>query len=143
MRQIWNADLATFSLLDGQCLNILVIICEDTRECVAVEVLRDINKDEVVGTLTRLVASHYRPAAITVDRSAIFSSKTLSEWAFWNKVALSYAKNPCTGKLTAERVIHKLRRECLERFSFTSLESAIQKIQQWRLHYNEMRRNPA
>lgn len=77
---------------------------------------------------------------ITVDNGTDFTSKALDAWAYEHGVKLDFIR---PGKPVENAVIEsfngRLRDECLNANVFVSLHDARQKIEAWRIDYNENR----
>ena len=80
------------------------------------------------------------PKRIQVDNGPEFISKDLDRWAYWNHVELDFSR---PGKPTDNALIEafnsRLRQECLNEHWFLSLPDARDKIEAWRLEYNQGR----
>jgi putative transposase len=80
------------------------------------------------------------PAWITVDNGTEFTSKALKEWAYRRGVKLDFIH---PGKPTENGHIEsfngRLRDECLNVMQFESIEDASEKIEAWRIDYNDHR----
>ena len=79
-----------------------------------------------------------------MDNGPEFVSKSLDWWAHWNRVELDFSR---PGKPTDNAVIESfngwLRQECLNQHWFLSLEDAQEKLELWRLDYNQNRPHSA
>jgi putative transposase len=77
---------------------------------------------------------------ITVDNGSEFASKALDAWAYAHGVKLDFIR---PGKPVENAVIvsfnGRFRDECLNAQVFVSLHDARQKIEAWRIDYNEHR----
>src|SRR5207248_1148555 len=80
------------------------------------------------------------PKMITVDNGSEFASKELDAWAYAHGVKLDFIR---PGKPVDNAVIEsfngRFRDECLNANVFVSLHDARQKIEAWRIDYNEHR----
>jgi len=80
------------------------------------------------------------PKIITVDNGSEFTSKALDAWAYAHEVKLDVIR---PGKPVENAVIEsfngRFRDECLNAQVFVSLHDARQKIEAWRIDYNERR----
>ena len=80
------------------------------------------------------------PQPITVDHSSEFTSKALDQWVWENGVQLDFTR---PGKPTdnglCESFNGRLRDECLNVNEFASIDEARQRIEAWRIDYNEHR----
>ena len=81
---------------------------------------------------------------ITVDNGSEFASKALDAWAYAHGVKLDFIR---PGKPVENAVIEsfngRFRDECLNAQVFISLHDARQKIEGWRIDYNEQRPHSA
>ena len=80
------------------------------------------------------------PERIQVDNGSEFISKEMDKWAYEHQVGLDFSR---PGKPTDNPFIESsngsFRDECLNTHWFLSVEDAIDKIEQWRIDYNEFR----
>ena len=80
------------------------------------------------------------PERIQVDNGSEFISKALDLWAYENQVILDFSR---PGKPTDNPFIESFngsfRDECLNLNWFLSLDDAQEKIEAWRIDYNEFR----
>jgi putative transposase len=95
---------------------------------------------DVVAALDRAIERAGTPASITVDNGTEFTSKALEEWAYRRGVKLDFIH---PGKPTENGHIEsfngRLRDECLNVMQFESIEDASEKIEAWRIDYNDHR----
>ena len=96
--------------------------------------------DSVEAALSKVAQRRKLPRSITVDHGTEFTSKALDNWAFANGVQLDFTR---PGKPTdnglCESFNGRLRDECLNLNEFESIAQARQKIEAWRMDYNEHR----
>ncbi len=94
----------------------------------------------MVGVLTQIGAWRGLPQTIRLDSGPEFISKALDQWAHWNKVSLDFSR---PGKPTDNAFIESFngrrRQECLNTNWFLSLDDAHEKIEAWRIDYNQHR----
>ena len=99
---------------------------------------------EVVESLERLAMFGSLPKSITVDNGSEFCSKTVDAWAYRNGVKLDFIR---PGKPVENGFIEsfngKLRDQCLNTEIFFSLDQARQKLESWRIDYNQHRPHSA
>ena len=80
------------------------------------------------------------PNVFSVDNGSEFISKTLDKWAYENRVTLDFSR---PGKPTDNPFIESFngsfRDECLNTNWFLSLDDAKEKIESWRMEYNQYR----
>ncbi len=95
---------------------------------------------EVIDTLNEAVALHGMPKRIRVDNGPEFVSREMDLWAYANKVILDFSR---PGKPTDNAFIEsfnsRFRQECLNQHWFMSLADARDKVESWRVDYNEYR----
>jgi len=95
---------------------------------------------KVVMALERVVKHRGYPTMITVDNGSEFASKALDAWAHAHGVKLDFIR---PGKPVENAMIEsfngRFRDECLNAQVFISLHDARQKIEAWRIDYNEHR----
>ena len=80
------------------------------------------------------------PKRIQTDNGSEFTSREMDLWAYENKVTMDYSR---PGKPTDNPFVESFngsfRDECLNAHWFLSLDDAIQKIEDWRIEYNNFR----
>ncbi len=80
------------------------------------------------------------PRSIRCDNGPEFVSKVLDRWAYENRVSMDFSRpGKPTDNAFAESFIGSFRDECLNVNWFLSLEDARDKIDAWRVDYNEYR----
>ena len=136
----WSMDFMSDELYNGQRIRLLTLVDNYTRESLAIEIDNHIGGQRVVEMLMQLGEERSMPRTIRVDNGPEFISKRLDQWAYLNKVELDFSR---PGKPTDNGFIEafngRLRQECLNEHWFLSLEDAREKVEQWRLHYNQER----
>ena len=110
-------------------------------ECLSIHVgqsLRGVNVVEALNTIK--VIQKRCPGRIQVDNGSEFISKEMDKWAYENNVVLDFSR---PGKPTDNPFIESFngsfRDECLNIHWFLSVKDAKEKIEQWRIDYNEFR----
>ena len=115
-----------------------------SRESTGIEADVFIPGRRVVEVLDRLANQGIKPKVITVDNGPEFSGRALDEWAHRNGVKLDFIR---PGKPVENAYIEsfngKLREECLNLHWFHAIEEAKEKIEAWRVDYNEHRPHSA
>lgn len=90
--------------------------------------------------LDRVLAGNPGPRSITVDHGTELMSRALEDWAFARGVQLDFIRS---GKPVEDAFIEsfngRLRDECLNVHQFTSIADAKEKIEAWRVDYNQRR----
>ncbi|NLI14368.1 MAG: IS3 family transposase [Peptococcaceae bacterium] len=140
INECWAMDFVSDQFYNGKRFRALTLIDTYSRECIAIHVDKAIKGDTVVAVLDGVKESRGLPKKIKVDNGPEFISRALDAWAYFNKVQLEYSR---PGKPTDNPHIESfngsLRDECLNVHWFMSLEDAKQKIEKWRMDYNEFR----
>ena len=131
----------TDQLFNGRNLRVLTIVDNFTRESLAVDVAVGFTGHAVAEVLSRIAAVRGGfPNSIRVDNGPEFTSRALDQWAYLNQVKLDFSR---PGKPTDNAFIEsfngRLRAECLDQHWFMSLEDAKEKLEAWRIEYNEVR----
>ena len=140
LNECWAMDFVSDQLYNGKRFRALTLIDTYSRECIAIYVDKAIKGDTVAEVLEGIKESKGLPKKIKVDNGPEFISRALDAWAYFNKVQLEYSR---PGKPTDNPHIESfngsLREECLNIHWFMSLDDAKQKIEKWRIDYNEFR----
>lgn len=137
---VWSYDFVYDSCANGQKLKCLTVVDEYTRECLAIDVCGAIRSPRVIDILSKLMRIHGVPRYLRSDNGPEFVSKSLLEWA--NKELLQLALIE-PGKPwqngTNESFNGKFRDECLSMEWFRNRLEAKVVIEDWRIHYNDVR----
>lgn len=140
----WAMDFMSDELFDGRQIRLLTIVDHFTRESLAIEVGQRMRGREVVDVLERLACDRKLPKTLRVDNGPEFTSKVLDQWAYANSITLDFSR---PGKPTDNAFIESfngsVRAECLNENWFMSLDDAKEKIEAWRIDYNEQRPHSA
>lgn len=140
MNERWSMDFVADTLLDGRRFRTLTVVDNWSRYSPLIEADFTLTGSKVVTALERVVKLHGYPCMITVDNGSEFASKTLDAWAYAHSVKLDFIR---PGKPVENAVIEsfngRFRDECLNAQVFVSLHDARQKIEAWRIDYNEHR----
>ena len=127
-------------LANGQSFRVLTVVDNWSRESVLLEAGFRLTGESVARALSHASAQRPLPRSITVDHGTEFTSKALDQWAWENGVQLDFTR---PGKPTdnglCESFNGRLRDECLNVNEFVSIEQARQKIEAWRVDYDERR----
>ena len=140
----WAMDFMSDELFDGRKIRLLTIVDHFTRESIAIDVGQRFRGKDVAETLERIGVDRSLPKTIRVDNGPEFTSKALDKWAYDNKVILDFSR---PGKPTDNAFIESfngsVRAECLNENWFLSLADAKEKVESWRVDYNEQRPHSA
>jgi putative transposase len=136
MNDCWAMDFMSDELFDGRQIRLLVIFHHFTRESLAIE----FGQRDVVTALERLAYDRELPESIRVNNGPEFTSKVLDQQAYANGVTLDFSRpRKPTDKAFIESFNGSVRAECLNDNWFLSLYDAKEKIEAWRVDYNEHR----
>lgn len=136
----WSMDFVADQLFNGQRIRALTVVDNFSRESLAITVDYALKAVDVVATMQHLQALCGTPKRIQVDNGSEFISLALDRWAYEHGVTLDFSR---PGKPTDNAFIESfngsLRDECLNVHWFLSLSDAREKIERWRVDYNEFR----
>ena len=142
--QVWAMDWMYDELFDGRRLWVLTVVDTWSRLCPIIRVCRSATAMEVIDALEQAGRQHGLPTTIRVDQGSQFTSKELDLWAYANGVTLDFSR---PGKPTDNAYVESfnatVRLECLGRHWFLDLDDARQKVEEWRIEYNEVRPHSA
>jgi transposase InsO family protein len=118
----------------------LVVIDEFTRECLAIDVARRLNSDDVLERLTWLMATRGVPDHIRSDNGSEFTAHAVRDWLQDVGVRTLFIEpgSPWENGY-CESFNSKLADELLDREIFYTLEEAKVLIERWRVEYNTVR----
>ncbi|MGQ5523357.1 IS3 family transposase [Chitinimonas sp. PSY-7] len=137
---VWCYDFVFDACANGQQLKCLTIVDEYTRECLAIDVAGSIRSWRVIEVLSRLISLHGAPRYIRSDNGPEFVSTVLLKWAIEERIETAFID---PGKPwhngTNESFNGKFRDECLAMEWFRNRLEARVVIEDWRVHYNEVR----
>ena len=122
----------------------LTVIDEYTRECLAIEVARQLRADDVLQALTDLFVAHGPPDHIRSDNGSEFTAKVVRDWLGRIGVQTLYIEPGSPGENGYNESFNgKLRDELLNGEIFYTLLEARVLIERWRHHYNTRRPHSA
>lgn len=136
----WTMDFVSDNLFDGRKIRVLTVVDKFTRECVIMEVDHSLTGRKVSHALERVGKERDLPDSITVDNGSEFAGKEMDAWAYWRRVKLDFIR---PGKPVENAYIEsfngRLRDEFLNAEVFASLQDAREKLENWRIDYNDCR----
>lgn len=137
---VWSYDFVFDACANGQQLKCLTVIDEYTRECLAIDVAGSIRSARVIEVLGKLISVHGAPRYMRSDNGPEFISTALLKWIVSEKIesALIDPGKPWQNG-TNESFNGKFRDECLAMEWFRNRIEAKIVIDDWRMHYNEVR----
>src|SRR5215472_671902 len=129
-----TAKLTAYDRMETVCFRSLW----NARDC------RSATSMDVVDALEQARRQYGLPATIRVDQGSQFTSKELDLWAYSNGITLDFSR---PGKPTDNAYVESfnatVRLECLGRHWFLGLDDAREKVEEWRIEYNEVRPHSA
>jgi putative transposase len=136
----WSMDFVHDQLFDGRPFRMLTVIDQLSRESPLIEIDFSMSGHKVAAALDRCLAGGAMPTSLTVDHGTEFTSKALEEWAWQRGIKLDFTR---PGKPMDNGHIEsfngRLRDECLNVNQFLSIDDAREKIEAWRIDYNQHR----
>lgn len=137
---VWSYDFVLDRLEDGKRIRMLTVIDEYTRKCLAIRVGSSLKAHHVLDTLSTLFITEGIPGYIRSDNGSEFTASTLRQWIESIGVKTAYIEpgSPWENGYN-ESFNGKLRDELLNTEIFYNLKEAQILIEQWRIHYNEVR----
>lgn len=138
--QRWSLDFMSDALADGRKIRLLNIVDDYTRESLAMEVDTSLSGERVARVLDRLLMEGRRPKRLITDNGPEFISKAMNCWAYQHGIEHDFIEpgRPMQNGY-CESFNGTCRDECLNEHWFLSVEDARQKIENWRLDYNQER----
>lgn len=137
---VWAYDFVQDRTRDGCMFRMLTVIDEFTRECLAIEVGRRLNSQNVLSVLADLMLVRGVPDHIRSDNGPEFTAKAVRDWLPKVGVKTLFIEpgSPWENGYN-ESFNGKLRDECLNVELFNDLLEAKILIERWRCHYNTVR----
>ena len=137
---VWSYDFVQHYTHDGRKFRILTILDEYTRQCLAIDVERRLNRDSVLDRLTDLFIRRGVPEYIRSDNGSEFTAKVVRGWLTAVGVRTLYITpgSPWENGYI-ESFNGKLRDELLNREIFDTMLEAKVLIGRWRHEYNHIR----
>jgi putative transposase len=111
-----------------------------TRESLAIVPRTNFRTFQVVEVLERLARERSKPKTIRCDNGPELAGKMLDQWAYHNGVEIDFSRpGKPTDNAFCEAFNGRVRAECLNASWFLSMADAIERIEEWRRHYNNDR----
>lgn len=137
---VWSYDFVMDRTRDGRVIRMLTVVDEYTRECLAIDVSRQLNSMDVIERLSELFIFRDIPKYIRSDNGSEFSAKKMRNWLKASGVQTLYIK---PGSLWENGYIEsfngKLRDELLNLEIFDTLHEAKVLVEHWRIEYITIR----
>ena len=141
---VWAYDFVQGRTHDGRSFRMLTLIDEFTRECLSIDVARQLNSEDVLERLTWLMVTRGVPNHIRSDNGPEFTAKVVRKWLERVGVRTLFIEpgSPWENGYV-ESFNGKLADELLEREVFYTLHEAKVLIERWRILYNTIRPHSA
>jgi transposase InsO family protein len=141
---VWAYDFVQARTHDGRAFRMLTIVDEFTRECLAIDVSRQLRSEDVLERLSWLMATRGVPDHIRTDNGPEFTARAVRSWLAAVGVKTLFIEPGSPGENGyVESFNAKLRDELLNREQFETLLEAKVLIERWRRHYNTVRPHSA
>ena len=138
--ETWAMDFVHDQLATGRKIRVLAVVDTYSRYVPVLDPRFSYRGEDVVRTLEIVCARTGYPKTIRVDLGSEFISRDLDLWAYTHGVTLDFSR---PGKPTDNAFIEafngRFRVECLNAHWFLNLADALQKMEDWRRYYNEVR----
>jgi transposase InsO family protein len=141
---VWSYDFVFDRTRDGKPLRMLTMVDEYTRECLAIDVERRLDSEDVLDRLEQLFVARGTPEFIRSDNGSEFTAKAVRDWlprVGVDTLFITPASPWENGYI--ESFNGKLRDELLDREIFYTLAEAKVLIERWREEYNTFRPHSA
>jgi len=137
---VWSYDFVFDRTHDGRPLRMLTVVDEFTRECLAIDVERRLDSEDVLDRLEQLFVSRGTPDYIRSDNGSEFTAEAVRDWLGRLGVGTLFIEpgSPWENGYV-ESFNGKLRDELLNRELFYTLFEAKVLIDRWRWEYNTIR----
>jgi putative transposase len=100
--------------------------------------------ERIIRVLDQLITIRGRPERLRVDHGPEFTSAVFAAWCLSHGIELEFIQpGKPSQNAYVERFNGSLRDECLNVHWFTSLADAKEKLEAWRIDYNESRPHKA
>lgn len=141
---VWSYDFVADRTSDGRAIRMLTLMDEWSRECLAIDVGRRLNSEDVLERLTDLFVRRGTPAYLRSDNGAEFTAKAVRSWLQRVGVRTLFIEpgSPWENGYI-ESFNGKLRDEFLNGEIFDTLLEAKVLTERWRRHYNRRRPHSA
>jgi len=137
---VWSYDFVADRTSDGRSIRMLTVIDEYSRECLSIDIQRQIKAPEVLYRLSELFITKGIPDHIRSDNGSEFSAKSVRGWLNRLGVKTLFIEpgSPWENGYI-ESFNGKLRDELLNGEVFDTILEARVITENWRKHYNQIR----
>ena len=138
--QEWGLDFVSDGVASGRGMRMLTLVDGYTRECPAIEVGFSVGSQRVTRVLERVIAERGAPKGLRCDNGPEFTSRHFLAWCEERGIAIDHIE---PGKPMQNGYVEsfngRLRDECLNANWFLNIVDAKDKIERWRVEYNDER----
>jgi len=144
INQVWSIDFMCDSLWDGRRFRLLNIVDDYNREVLKIEVDTSLPTQRVIRVLEQIELTRGLPQMIRVDNGPEFISSKLDDWCKDHKITLVFIQpgKPMQNGYV-ERFNGSIRKELLNAYVFKTLPEVREKLEEWRIDYNQNRPHKA
>jgi len=137
---VWTYDFVQTRTHDGRVVRMLTVLDEHTRECLAIDVARCLDSEDVLERLTWLFVTRGVPEHLRSDNGSEFTATAVRTWLARVGVRTLYIEpgSPWENGYI-ESFNGKLRDELLNGEIFYTLTEAKVLVERWRQEYNTIR----
>jgi putative transposase len=137
---VWSYDFIQDRTSDARSFRMLVVLDEFSRECLAIDVARKLNSEDVLERLSDLFIRRGAPKYIRSDNGPEFTAERVREWLRKVEVKTLFIQpgSPWENGYV-ESFNGKFRDQFLNGELFDTLLEAKVLIERWRIHYNTLR----
>jgi len=134
---IWSMGFIEHRLARGRGFQVLTLIDQHTRECLALHAGAAWSGEKVAAALDQVMACRGAPKMITVDNGTDLAIKAMDHWSHLNQLHPDFVRpgGPAENGYI-ESFNRRLRDECLNLEVFFSVVEVRRKLDLWRRKYN-------
>ena len=137
---VWTWDFIFDRTDKGSTLKMLTMVDEYSRRCLAIQVERQLDSDQVLATLWQAMATYGIPAYIRSDNGSEFIAQKIQTGLKDNHIKTLYIDPGSPWQNGFIESFHsRFRDECLNREWLLNLREARVVIEDWRQQYNQER----
>lgn len=137
---VWTWDVIHDRTTTGGSLRVLTLVDEYTRECLALEVRRNLPAETALAVLQEAIATRGAPTYLRSDNGSEFVAKTLRAWLEKANVGTLYVAPASPWENGYAEAFHsRLRDEFLDAELFDDAKHAQALAAAWKRAYNEER----
>lgn len=137
---VWTWDFIFDRTDNGGTLKMMTLLDECSRQCLAIQVERQITADQVLGVLWQAMATYGVPAYLRSDNGSEFIADKVQQWFRRHQIKTIYIEPGSPWQNPYIESFHsRFRDECLLREVLLNLHEARVVIEDWRGQYNTER----